>query len=229
MDFDQALKEIDQAYYSLGHSQYEMGYRFLLTTRENFTPETDIVLLSQNPGGDFPIPDHPYDSCENGPAHLTESWKSNPPSKDPLQIQVQRLFHELSNHIPGNHNLIYEALMAYFIPFRTPELKKLHSKTESIEFSLTLWTKILTSIQPKLILCLGNIVYQNVQKIYADQLLKSFPSENFYSGQAIGKVLKYKNGLRILKLPHLSRFKIFSRHECKEPINRLLEQATENW
>ena len=228
MNFNQALKEIDQAYYNLGHSQYERGYRFLLTPKENFSPDTDIVLLSQNPGGDSPNKNHPYDYCRNGPAHLTESWKSNPPSKDPLQIQVQKLFQELSNHIPGNSDLIYEALMAYFIPFRTPEISKLPAKKASIEFSLNLWSEILSFIQPKLILCLGKEVSQNVKKIYADQSYKS-SIEKLKWGDITGEVFKYEGGLRVLGFPHLSRFRIFNRPECYPPINKLLEEATQNW
>jgi hypothetical protein len=223
MNFDQALEKINQAYYKLGHNQYERGYRFLLTTKANFSSHTDIVLLSQNPGGDSPIPGQSPYSCEYGPAYLIEQRSSKP-----LQIQVQKLFQELSKHIPGNRDLIYEALIAYFIPFRTPEIKKLPAKKESIEFSLNLWKEILSSIQPKLILCLGKEVSQNVTKIFSDQSYK-LSKEKLNWGDVTGEVYKYEGGLRVLGLPHLSRFRVFNKSECYPPINKLLEEATQNW
>ena len=118
--------------------------------------------------------------------------------------------------------------MAYFIPFRTPEISKLPAKKASIEFSLNLWSEILSFIQPKLILCLGKEVSQNVKKIYADQSYKS-SIEKLKWGDITGEVFKYEGGLRVLGFPHLSRFRIFNRPECYPPINKLLEEATQNW
>ena len=116
--------------------------------------------------------------------------------------------------------------MAYFIPFRTPEISKLPAKKASIEFSLNLWREILFSTDPKLIICNGKTVFNNVKEIYTEYP-DYLPPVQLNWGDKTGQVLKYEK-LRVLGLPHLSRFKIFSRSECKEPIERLLEQATEN-
>ena len=116
--------------------------------------------------------------------------------------------------------------MAYFIPFRSPSFKELHAEKDSIRFSLNLWREIFFTTHPKLIICNGKTVFNNVKEI-CTEYLDYLPPVQLNWGDKTGQVLKYEK-LRVLGLPHLSRFKIFSRSECKKPIERLLEQATEN-
>jgi hypothetical protein len=223
MTFDQAINQIQAAYIELGHQK---GYRFLLSSKSTFS--SDILFLNLNPGGDQIPPEHPSDSCESGPAHLTESWGNNlPVGAAPLQIQVQRLFSELSKYIPGNRDLIRESLIAYFIPFRSPRVKDLHAKDESINFSLKLWSEILSSLNPKLVICLGDDVYKNIKILFpGDPVIYN---TKIGWGEITADVYIFKNGCRILRLPHLSTFKIFSRDECKPYIEDLLMYATEGW
>ncbi len=223
MDFEQALRHIDEACQTLGH---QLGYRFLLTSRENFSSE--VLYLGLNPGGNF-IPDnHPQDSCESGPAHLTENWDpKSQPGKSPLQVQMNKLFCTLNKVIPGCHDWNNEALLAYFIPFRSPDFASLIAKRESIRFSLDLWAELLKSIKPKLIICLGNEVSSNLTKIYGIAAASHVEKLNW--GTSTGTVNIYKDGRRILRLPHLSRYKIFSRPSCAVPITNLFVEATKNW
>lgn len=145
-----------------------MGYRFLLSSKN--TLYSDVLFLNLNPGGSQIISDHPLSSCENGPAHLTEIWKEGcAAGMSPLQIQVQRMFAELSKRIPGDRNLINEALIAYFIPFRSPRIQNLYEKEKSISFAIELWSEILANIKPKLIICLGNDVCENIRQLFPDK------------------------------------------------------------
>jgi hypothetical protein len=223
MEFDQAIKRIQKADSELGH---QMGYRFLLSAKNTFY--SDILFLNLNPGGSK-ITEHPRDSCENGPAHLSESWgKGLAVGMSPLQIQVQKLFKELSEKIPDNRNLIYESLMAYFIPFRSSRINNLHEKEKSIKFAVELWSEILLTIDPKLIICLGNDVFESIKKSLHDDITMKYKTKLGW-GNVEAKVYKYRNNRRILKLPHLSTFKIFSRKECEPFIDKLLTEATEDW
>jgi hypothetical protein len=228
MEFEQTIKKIQKAYAELGHV---LGYRFLLSSKNTFS--SDILFLNLNPAGRTIPPDHPSDSCETGPAHLTESWKNgHAVGMSPLQIQVQRMFAELSKRIPGNRNLINEALIAYFIPFRSPRIEDLHAKEKSISFAIELWSEILASVKPKLIICLGNDVYKNIRKLFPDTSVIFNTNIGWNHGKGGGvtaQVCTYNNGCRILKLPHLSTYKIFSRYESKPYIDRLLNEATKNW
>lgn len=222
MEFDKTIKLIQKAYSELGH---QMGYRFLLSSKNTFT--SDILFLNLNPGGSTIPPEHPADSCENGPAHLTESWGNGlAVGMSPLQIQVQKLFKELSERIPGNRDLIHESLMAYFIPFRSPRFNDLHEKDKTINFAVNLWSGILAEMNPKLIICLGDDVFKNVKKLFPS-VSRQFSTKTGW-GEITADVYKNGNNCRILRLPHLSTFKIFSRKECEPYIDKLLTEATKD-
>ncbi len=223
MEFDQTIKKIQKAYSELGH---QMGYRFLLSSKSTFS--SDIIFLNLNPGGNRIPPEHPADSCESGSAHLTESWGNGlDVGMSPLQIQVQKLFKELSKKIPGNRNLINESLIAYFIPFRSPRMNDLHEKEKSIKFAIELWSEIISTMKPKLVICLGDDVYKNVKKLFPDDPTKY--STKIGWGEITADFYKYDNGCRVIRLPHLSTFKIFSRKECEPFIDNLLSEATKDW
>lgn len=219
IDFEEAVSEIRVAYRELGHN---LGFRFLYSSRSTFLSK--IIFMNLNPGGDrIPI-DHPWDSCENGPAHITESWDGYLTGKHPLQIQVQKLFTLLSEKIPGEEELIYKALLTNFIPFRSKSFSELHAQDESIKFSIHLWEDILPIIQPRLIICTGTLVFDKIKEIYGAPINKFSVKLNW--ANITGEVYEYY-GLRILHLPNLSRYKIFSHPASMEPINQLLEKATE--
>jgi hypothetical protein len=227
IDFDYLIEKIDEKYNELGHKK---GYRFLLSSKNNFS--SDILFLNLNPGGDKIMKDHHSESCERGPAHITEIWHNYPIGKAPLQIQVQRMFEELSEILPGNRKLINEALIAYFIPFRSKNFNDLHAKKKSIEFGISFWKEIFQVIQPKLIICIGNDTWNNLKDLFS---FSNKPFEinlgwkNSNGGEIKGQVYFFNNGQRILKLPHLSRYKIFGRMESKKQVKKLLKEATKNW
>jgi len=223
MEFDKTIQLIQKAYSELGH---QMGYRFLLSSKNTFS--SDVLFLNLNPGGSTIHPEHPTDSYETGPAHLTESWGNGlAVGMSPLQIQVQKLFEELSKKIPCNRNLIHESLIAYFIPFRSPRMNDLHEKDKSIKFAIELWSEIISTMKPKLIICLGDDVFKNVKKLFP--VVSAQFSTKLGWGEITADVYKYENDCRIIKLPHLSTFKIFSRKECEPYIDKLLTEATKDW
>jgi len=218
MNFEEALSEIKQGYLQLGHRR---GYRFLLSSKKTFC--SDILFLNLNPGGSVIKPEHPSDSCEKGPAHLTESWRGLPLGTAPLQVQVQKMFRQLSVHVSGKRDLITEALMAYFVPFRSPRLDDLHAKKESIKFAHDLWVKIISNNNPRLIICLGGDVFKQVDKILGGP--EGSITTKIGWGAVTAGVYRYEAGCKVLKLPHLSTFKIFSRDECQPHIDQLLTRA----
>jgi len=124
-------------------------------------------------------------------------------------------------------NLIHESLIAYFIPFRSPRMNDLHEKDKSIKFAIELWSEIISTMKPKLIICLGDDVFKNVKKLFP--VVSAQFSTKLGWGEITADVYKYENDCRIIKLPHLSTFKIFSRKECEPYIDKLLTEATKDW
>jgi len=222
MTFDQAINQIKTQYERLGH---QLGYRFLLSSKDTFN--SDVIFLNLNPGGDRIYPGQPTASCENGPAYLTESWGNNlKPGHSPLQVQVQHMLGEISVKMPEKRNLLYDSMIAYFIPFRSPDYKSLHEKKESLEFAKSLWTQILSDRKTRLIICLGNNVRDFLLSVYTKNY-KYFPSPVGW-GNLKAEIFIPDSGPRILKLPHLSRFRIFNRPESKQYIDKLISTLTYN-
>ena len=106
-------------------------------------------------------------------------------------------------------------------------MNDLHAKEKSIKFAFELWSEIILTMKPKLIICLGNDVYKNIKKLFPDIPTKY--STKIGWGEITADLYKYENNCRILRLPHLSTFKIFSRKECEPLIDKLLTEATKDW
>ena len=222
MTFDHAIDQIKTEYKNLGH---QLGYRFLLSSKDTFN--SDVIFLNLNPGGDRIYPGQPADSCENGPAYLTESWGYNlKPGQSPLQIQVQHMLREISGSLPEKRDLLYDSMIAYFIPFRSPDLKSLHAKRESLEFAKYFWTQILSDRKPRLIICLGNEVRNFLLSVF-NANHKHFSSPVGW-GNVTAEIFIPDLGPSILKLPHLSRFRIFNRPESKPYVDDLIFKLTGN-
>lgn len=128
--------------------------------------------------------------------------------------------------MPENRDLLYDSMIAYFIPFRSPDIKSLHARKESFGFAKNLWTQILINRETRLIICLGNEVRDYLMGIYRT----NYKRFNFKVGWGnIGAEIDFlDSGPKILKLPHLSRFRIFNREESKQYIDDLISTLTKD-
>ena len=226
--FEDTVKRIERFYKDRG---YRLGRRFLTCSRKVLDGDTpQIALITLNPGGEKQRPDHPRDSCEEGCAYLVESWKNGkPPGEAPLQIQVRRMFAELAEKLeyPGTpEELLEESLSGYFIPFRSPDVKSLGHKREALDFGESIWSSILEFVRPGLIICIDKDTYKRLKRL--------IPRVCGLSGANHIQIKtgwgKYKADIvefgespktKLLRLPHLSTFKLFSRAECAEPVGRI--------
>jgi len=236
MDFDLAVNEIEAAYRSLKH---ELGWRFLCVSKNVMVSNPDIALITANPGGNRIPVGHGTASCENGCAYLTEKWKGGAPAgKAILQQQVQSLFETIARKInfnDGHMALMERSLIAYFIPFRSPRLAQLHRKKESIAFSQSLWTRLFHKLNPKLVVTIDTDAFSHM-----DLLLKqksgahSMRHEKCQTGWGNVKAeIKWyatdSNMISLVRLPHLSRFKLFSRAECRQHIDTIFDFACQHF
>ena len=198
MTFD----DIDEAYERLG---YGAGWTFMMT-KEARLLDAKVCLVGLNPGGSDDG-DESYDrvwSSEQGNAYYCEMWNTSHNKKvlSPLQYQIS-LLDSLIQQGPDDY------FAAQFIPFRSPDLKRLTNSVEAIEFGKKLWTWVLSQSPAKLFLCLG----QEAASAIAGLIGSTQAQECFDSGWGEVTIGRYvgTNGRVVVRLPHLSRFQIFGR------------------
>jgi len=234
--FDNSCAAIEREYQRLEH---RIGWRFITGPKATLASDTKILFISLNPGGDFDPPDHPHESSENGSSYLIESWKGKPKGKESLQVQFQRMASKLQQiyRYQGSVEdfINTQMLTAHFIPFRSRRFDTLHRKAESINFGRTLWDQILKHLSPDLIITLNPEAFQHISGILENNGSILEEHKLFQTGWGAGtnrpigcEVRKYKdkaNIVSILRLPHLSTFKLFSKPECKPYIDEIFNFA----
>jgi len=223
--FPWACKEIDEADKELGH---KLSWRFLTTPSRTLSPSSRVAFIALNPGGDKIRPDHGKESCESGCAYYIEDWKS------PLQQQVQLLFKEIAAclKVTDYKSLMDSSLMAYYIPFRSPNYGSLHRQKESRAFAFQLWAKIMQDILPELIISIGWITFNDMHKILTTlNKMKCTNRHEMPTGwgsykASINCYVGAKKRTVLVRFPHLSRFKIFNRPNSSVCVARILEEMT---
>ncbi|MBK9519673.1 MAG: hypothetical protein IPO09_20565 [Anaeromyxobacter sp.] len=220
--FDWAVKEIEQAYVQLHH---RMGWRFLLSPRRTFVRGARTVLLSLHPGGNAEYPEQPKASCERGSAYLLESWHDRPPGQAPLQVQVQKLL-DCLGETPDT------TLAAYFLPFRAPDGDSMAQPEKSREFAVMLWNELLPALDPQVLVVLGADTYAGVAEVLGNAKYEIRMPVGW--GSQTATLAQFGNRL-VVRFPHLSQFKIFSRAEgltAAEDIARRVEafrKGSDTW
>lgn len=153
--FEDTVKRIERFYED---HDYRLGWRFLTCSREVLRSSPKFVFIDFHPGGKKIPPGHPWHSCEKGNAYLHEKWRDNDPGKAPLQIRVQRMFEIFAEELAyqgTRDELMEETLSGYFIPFRSPDFEKPEYKSEALKLAERIWSRILESVRPEYIICLG--------------------------------------------------------------------------
>jgi hypothetical protein len=208
--FESWISQIEDEYSLLGH---QMGWRFLSSPRRTLKSELNFALINLNPGGSAIDPTHGVATCEQASAFVHESWKGRPPGQEALQVQVRGMFEWLALE-PD------EAFAAYFVPFRSPGIDSLHRSRESFAFARSLWQEVLNEIHPRLIVCLGNEIESELISILGPQDDSQRIAVNW--GSVTATVNRYPDRV-LLRLPHLSRFRIFGRHESAAALGAIRE------
>ena len=153
---EHCVESIEAEYVRLGH---QLGWRFLAGPRRTFTTGTRFALVTLNPGGTCEDPTQPRLSSESGSAYWIESWNGYPAGTAPLQRQIQQLFARTVRIIGSMDSardfVESQVLIAHFIPFRSPNLECLHRRGESLAFGQRLWSDILATWTPHVIMTIS--------------------------------------------------------------------------
>ena len=227
------VQKIRRAYADLGHS---LGWRFLCVSKYVLHRDPTIVFLTLNPGGTSIPEDHPAESCEGGSAYVMERWGTSKPGMHKLQRQVQQLFAAIGQQLDPVKRLgvsIEESLVGYFVPFRSVRFADLHRPKQSLEFANGFWLSVLEPLKPRLLLSIDPLTFRSMNGLCIGKGGELTSAESLPTGwgSITADVNEYRfasHSATVLRLPHLSTFQLFSRHECTEYVNEILAKACKN-
>lgn len=235
---DQLKDKID-AQYAIWDSKCKLGWSFLYTGPETYSPEQKFIFVGLNPGGGKKDEKHKnggYEcgiSCEeNSSAYLDQKWGYEE-GEAPFQIQMQKFFKELCHELSEAdcEGFMRNTMCANYIPFRSKNWKQLEQKPEILKFAAEMWAEILDYIQPSAILTIDNQTYNAFKKILNDSAWQRLEDESDYGKIGWGNNNFYYDtyemqGRRIVlaKFPHLSSRKIFSREHCEQPRSLVIKK-----
>ena len=194
------------------------GWRFLYSPVD-VLDGAKAAFIGLNPGGtgegekldNFAMP-------SGQSAYRDEIWsKQSDHGTAPLQVQAKRIFKFLD--IPS-----HEVLAGNIVPFRTPKWADLSPelRKNGLDLGASLWSRILSRAKPSIIVSVGRDAGTAMSEICGVPLV-----EKFESGWGKIKVRRgRKDDMTIVGLPHLSRFRIFSRADHRDVLQRVFGDLT---
>lgn len=216
--FDSCATPIESKGRELGHRD---GWRFLTGPRRTLCPSTELAFISLNPGGGAESAHQSGASYEEGSSYVTESWLNDLPGEAPLQRQGQALFREIMNHSLAEGGvadfLSHRVLTGHFIPFRSRSFAVLPNPAKSVAFGRRLWMQVLKEWRPRLILTIDHETYSNLGSIISELFGREVDHRHFVTGWGSNRCegtrfadFRADGVITLARLPHLSRFKLFS-------------------
>jgi hypothetical protein len=170
-----------------------------------YTPEAALkrakaVLVGLNPGGRQTDPPNEWEYTDGVNAYVDESWNCRPKGEHPLQKQVSALFKAI-NVEPA------DIFAANFVPFRSPGWRDLPDRNGALTFARMLWSDLVLRTSARLYCSLGKQAGEEIAT-----LLNAAYVDSEKVGWGAQTIDTYRNcqGLTVLALPHLSRYRLFS-------------------
>jgi hypothetical protein len=228
--FDSLCEKIRAAYSSLDHHIHDMYWTFLYTPQSTLRCSQQLFFLGLNPGGK----EGEYkeiSSCEKGNAYLVGNWDQKK-GEAPLQCQVQKLFKRIEGSMSTRidyRDMMNSSLAANYVPFRSSTWNKLGNRKDTLEFAEKLWSEILDCVCPRAIVCMSKVVYEPLKGILKRKGF-DFISEQKNCvgwGKETYNLTELRGGEKtvvLVRLPHLSRYKIFSRQKCDSEIKKVTDK-----
>ena len=111
-------------------------------------------------------------------------------------------------------------------------MKKLKYKKEAFAFGEKIWSEILASVQPRLFVCINTETRERLRKIIKN--VYKLPERKSYKpqtgwGDYTAEILEFGDNaqIKLLWLPHLSRFTLFTREASEKEIENIFSQFCE--
>jgi|TARA_B110000305_G_scaffold29298_1_gene27579 hypothetical protein len=188
--------------------QFPDGYKLLFCPWETLANKSiKTAFISLNPGKAPDGADLKVISDERGNSYEVEEFTT----ASPLTAQFLQLCKFLKIK-PSN------MLTGPACPFRGNRWKDFtpQQKQEGFRLGNEFWSKALDGIE--LIIILGDEAKKSINEIVKAEL-----ELEIQSGWGNTKLKRFKNvdGVKLIQLPHLSTFKLFSRNKCKFPLKQI--------
>lgn len=213
----------ETAYARLGHS---LGFNpLILSSIRAFEARPRILLMGLNPAGSRDYPEHRGRfRYEERDAYLGTSWGDHAVGQAPLQRQVALLLRQVQRRVGDQGALELFALnrivSASLVPFRSRGEADLHDYKASIQFGVSIWSEILASWRPQYAVCFGTTPFNELSS-----LLGTWSEARDYDPKWQGslRVRVFRDGTRLLGVPHMSRFPIFGRAASATAIQQAFD------
>ena len=220
---------INQAYEEM---DFELGWSLLYGKFENlWNPKYPIAFFGLNLGGKI---NHGFNiSNEKGSSYLCEDWGAGI-GKSPLQLQIASLYKAIANSLGPTikyEDLLNNSMATNFVPFRSANWEELNNKSRALEFSNKLWKERINLVPCSLYLTISKEAFNQILRILieTDHVESSSPiSKKVGWGNVtyqINQFTKTNKKVVLIRLPHLSTYKIFSNERCMSAINHLVSIA----
>lgn len=242
IDKQEVSNAINQKSEQLG---YELGSALSYNSFATLiSPEYPIAFVGLNPGGDEY--DKPTIESENGKcAYYYENWtakgenKKTPPDEEelaPLQQQIIKLYTRLAEIFGCDYKtLMDKSIMANLVPFRSPSWNELPNQKAALEFSSQLWSDIFKQTRVKVIICMSVVVFYELDKILRvlgnASVSEESKSESTGWGRTKYQIEKYMandDSILLIRIPHLSRYKLFNSEGCTASIDSIMREIKQH-
>ncbi len=188
---------------------YALGWRLLASPAEVLNG-AQIAFIGLHPGGRVRPPDHPDFAPASGSAYVEESWAGHAPGESLLQKQVRALF----SHLRVTPESV---LTGNLVPFRSPSWAELPHRQAALRFGADIWKTVLQRASPRLIICTGHEAFDAMFRMLGAEKAVSVPVG---WGNVSGAHAMFRGGA-LVRLPHLSRFRIITREESQEGLRQI--------
>lgn len=208
----------------------ELGWGLLYGPYRNMLmPRYPIAFFGLNPGGSCWT--EGAISSEGKCAYYDESWGA-PAGEAPLQQQMRSLFSPLGKMVGATYRELMDGcLMTNYIPIRSPNWQTLKNKPLIIEKMRSVWAERFQKVHSDLYVTISKFVFDELHHLLSGQGYQQIGTEHRAQigwGRVTYQIRWYeREGKRsmLIRLPHLSTYKIFSNKNCEEQIAYIMNEA----
>ena len=177
--------------------------------------EARIAFLGLNPGGEgFPESSrHHHFARRSGSAFVDDDWGCEP-GEHPLQKQVRKLFKKIEVKPE-------DVLAGNFVPFRSPRWKYLKEKKFALRFGEEIWEDILRRARPRLVIGMAAPIFPSLCRIFN---VKNTQPVLVGWGRCKGEWARFDGNGLLVRIPHLSTFKIMNRKQSEDGLRTLFQE-----
>jgi len=227
--YKENLSEFIQIQYD--NLKNDMGWDLLFCRYENMlSPQYPVAFFGINPGGG-PC-DNKAISVESECAYYNERWKGCKKGNAPLQQQMKHLYTMVGDELGVSYTQLMDgSLMTNYIPARSRNWYSLKGKDEWLEHARLIWGERIKQVHCKLYIAISRIVFDELDSHLTKQGFQMVEKINELIGwgRVRYQIQRYERGDQvslIVRLPHLSTYKIFSRPACQPAIDRIKSEIS---